>query len=143
MAKLILYTMKKYIVAICCLSTTFFFGQEKRSNKDKIAELYGDQLSYFQSFDPARIESLNDLLTNRVEFKTIPDNVNKKFLKLSEIPLFNKYNSDLKRDSEFDPNNFNILKYQINFYSTKTQIIRVDNTDMVIIIKPQNKRNHE
>lgn len=132
--------MKKYILAICCLFSAHFFAQEKRTNADKIAELYGDQLGYYQSFDPQRIESLDDFLSNRVEYATIPYDNGKTLLKLSEIPLFNKYNPNIKREQVFDPNTFNILKYHINFFSTKTQTIRIDNTDTVIIIKPQKQK---
>ena len=43
----------------------------------------------------------------------------------------------LKRDEGFDPNNFNALKYNMNFFNSQALVYRVDNTDYIIVIKPQ------
>jgi hypothetical protein len=51
----------------------------------------------------------------------------------------NYYVSDLQRDANFNPQNFNPLKYLFNFYSRGTQMYRVDNTNYFIIIESQYK----
>ena len=60
---------------------------------------------------------------------------------LSEIPLFNIFNKSLKRDQTFDPLKFNPLKYNFEFHSSDTHLIRVDNSDYFIIVKSQHYNN--
>lgn len=55
---------------------------------------------------------------------------------LSEIPLNNKYNSILQRESVFNALEFNPLKYQLDFFSNTKKMYRIDNTNFVIIILP-------
>ena len=60
-----------------------------------------------------------------------------KYQKLSSIQLFNKYNESLKRDLEFNIETFNVLKYDLNFFSSHRKVYRIDNTDWLIIINPK------
>ena len=57
--------------------------------------------------------------------------------KLSEVSINNGFVSDLDRDKTFNPNNFNPLKYNFEFYSQSASIYQVDNTNYYIIIKSQ------
>ena len=54
---------------------------------------------------------------------------------------FNAFVSNLKRDRNFDPLNFNPLKYNFEFHAPTIQRFRVDNSNYFIIIKPQNYNN--
>jgi len=56
---------------------------------------------------------------------------------LSQIPLYDTYNKSLTRDESFNPRTFNPFKYQFLFYTKKTLMIRVDGTEYVIVIYPQ------
>lgn len=104
----------------------------------KIQEVYGDKTQELVINDPVRLDFLNDLLDNRIKIIESPlsDN-NEKETKLSSIELLNKYNPDLKRDVEFDPLNFNPLKYNFNFFPKTASVYRVDNTNYLIVIQAQ------
>jgi len=56
---------------------------------------------------------------------------------LSQVPLFDTYNKSLMRDGIFNPRTFNPFKYQFQFYTKETQMVRVDGTEYVIVIYPQ------
>jgi len=103
----------------------------------KIQEVYGSMTEQILQSNPDRIKLLNDLLENRIKILNSPIVGDDKYTKLSSVPLLNKYNPNLERDKEFDPENFNALKYNMNFFTTQTQVYRVDNTDFIIIINPQ------
>ena len=83
-------------------------------------------------------KNLIDLLQNRIEFTKLAksSNSDKDYPNIDQIPLFNKYNNSITRDTTFDEKTFNVLKYDLNFFSKFTKIYRVNNTDWVIIIKP-------
>ena len=104
----------------------------------QLQEVYGDKLNDYVLSKPQRLKDIKHLLRNRIEIKMISNTRDqKKSLMLSEVPLFNYYQSDLKRDTSFNPQNFNPLKYLFNFYSLETHMYRVDNTNYYIIIKSQ------
>ncbi|NQX78411.1 hypothetical protein [Gilvibacter sp.] len=60
---------------------------------------------------------------------------------LSEVPMYNLYNPGLSRDSGFDPDRFNPFKYQFDFYAAKKLIYRIDGTEYLIVIAPQERKN--
>lgn len=97
-----------------------------------IEEVFGENVAK----DSQHYKNLQKLLRERVVFSQEPRHENEKFLKISDAPLFNKYKSKLKRDVNFDENNFNILKYNLNFFSPNTKVYRFDNSDWLIIINP-------
>jgi hypothetical protein len=107
----------------------------------KIQEVYGNMTEQIAQNEPDRIIALNDLLDNRIKIVKSPVVGEDKYTKLSTVPLLNKYNPNLKRDEQFDPENFNALKYNMNFFTTQTQIYRVDNTDFIIVIEKQRTKN--
>lgn len=105
----------------------------------RIVEVFGDQLDKLVLNDKDRLNGLNLLLDKRVKILIVPFATNETYPKLSEFPLFDLYNKDLKRDEVFDVNTFNVLKYNLTFFSNQKQMYyRVDNTDYLIKILPQN-----
>jgi hypothetical protein len=86
-------------------------------------------------------KNLIDLLQNRIEFTKLvkSSDSDKDYPNIAKVPLFNKYNKSITRDSTFDENTFNVLKYDLIFFSNFTKIYRINNTDWVIIIKPIKK----
>lgn len=108
----------------------------------RIKDIYSDSTIKYLLNRPERLKMLNDVL-NRVKIeKSGKDFSFTKFKKLSQVPLLNKYNSNLKRDDVFDPSTFNPLKYNMNFYSFDAEpvIYLVDNTDYIIVISPQSTK---
>ena len=108
----------------------------------KIKEVYGASLNTEILDRPARVLAIKEILRNRVILREITDpNKQKPCPKLSEIPLFDEFVSNLKRDVVFNPNSFNPLKYDFKYHKPGFQLIRVDNTNYFIIIKPQHYNN--
>lgn len=104
----------------------------------QLEEVYGDKLNEYVLSKPQRLKDIKHLLRNRIAYKRIPNPHDQKPCPLlSEISLFKNYVLDLKRDPIFNPQTFNPLKYQFNFYARGTYMYRVDNTDYFIIIKSQ------
>lgn len=86
-------------------------------------------------------KNLIDLLQNRIEFTKLvkSSDSDKDYPNINQVPLFDKYDKSITRDTTFDSNTFNVLKYDLIFFSTFTKIYRINNTDWVIIIKPVKK----
>lgn len=109
--------------------------------KLQLEEVYGDKLNDYVLSKPQRLKDIKHILRNRIEYKRIPNPKDQKPCPLlSEIPLFNNYVPDLKRDQLFNPETFNPLKYQLNFYARGSYMYRVDNTDYFILIKSQHQK---
>lgn len=103
----------------------------------KISEVYQSE---FSNLDAERIAFIKNLLNNRIAFYKEKNTPQDKYTKLSQISLYNKYNPQLERDLNFDPNTFNPLKYNFNFYSQYDQVYRVDHTDYIIVIESQKRK---
>jgi hypothetical protein len=105
-----------------------------------INEVYGNKAMNTVLNKPQRLKDIKNILRNRVEIKNIPNESDQKpCTLLSEVPLMDYYVNNLERDSNFNPQNFNPLKYLFNFYSYGSHMYRVDNTNYFIIIKSQHK----
>lgn len=105
------------------------------SNEQKIKEVYG---VHFFDNKPELEDFFLYLLENRVQVVAMPQEPNEKYTHLNDVPLLNKINPNLVRDTAYDPDNFNPLKYQMNFYAKGgTMIYRID-SENVIVIAPQN-----
>ena len=103
-----------------------------------IKEVYGDYAQRDILNRPQRLKDVKNILRNRLEIVNIPNPNNQKLCKLlSEVPLFDAYVDNLKRDVVFNKNTFNPLKYVFDFYSRGGAIYRVDNTNYFIKIKSQ------
>jgi hypothetical protein len=145
---------------LCFLSTTISFAQYT-NNKDaqvlpvntnsnplsseteqlvlsKILDVYGQQ---FMDNNPELIPIFRKFLLERIEYKTEAQSPDEKYPKLSSFGLRNKNNPSLVFDTYFDVNSLNLLKYNISVFDPLTQIIRFDNSDIVIIVKPYNNQN--
>ena len=127
-----------YIILTCLF--IFFVGINSsfcQQIDPKIQEIFGDKTQEILQNDPERIKLFKDLLDSRLKIVEVSTSGEDKHTKLSTVSLLNKYNTNLTRDVVFDINTFNPLKYNLNFFSTKTEVYRVDNTDYLIVINPQ------
>lgn len=104
---------------------------------NKISEVYQSEIS---NLDTEKIAFIKNLLNSRIAFYKEKNTPQDKYFKLSQISLYNKYNPQLERDVNFDPNTFNPLKYNFNFYSQYDQVYRVDNSDIIIVIESQKRK---
>ncbi len=102
----------------------------------KLDKAYGDELKSQILDRPVRLKDIKDILRNRVFiYKENIKDLSKISL-LSEVPIFDIYNSKLRRPI-FRKNDFNPLLYNFNFFSKTKQIYRADNTNYLILIKPR------
>ncbi len=106
----------------------------------RIVEVFGNDLQTLVLNDPHRLRALNQILFERHEIIVEPYTSGEKYTKLSTIPLFKYSNPNLERDTVFDRDTFNILKYDLQFYAPSVKIYRVDNTDFLIVVHPQTLR---
>lgn len=114
-------------------------AQDRTTTLDpRIAEVYRDNK---QLLSEARVNALMYLLDERVEIKEEAFVADEKHQLLSTVPLFNKYNADLTRDTTVNMSTFNVLKYNMDFFGVRSVSYRMDNTNFVIIIHQQAYRN--
>ena len=139
--------MKKiYILLVLCLFAVPAISQENTNNTGnqavdpRISEVFADQLQQLVLSDPQRLKNLNAILNQRYEVVDFTYKSDEKHPKLSSVRLFNKYNPNLQRDVIFDKSTFNILRYDLDFYAPTDKIYRIDDTNLIIIVHPQNLR---
>lgn len=105
-----------------------------------INEVYGETANENVLDIPQRLKDIKNILRNRVEIKDVPKLSDQKpCTLLSEVSLMDYYVSSLQRDTSFNTQSFNPLKYLFNYNSYGTHMYRVDNTNYFIIIKSQHQ----
>jgi len=108
--------------------------------RDFLEEVYADKLDEYILSMPQRLRDVKDILRNRVKIEMASQNEKSAYMPLlSTVPLFDNYNKKITRDITFDKYNFNPLKYQFHFHGFGYQMFRIDNTDYVVTIRPQNR----
>jgi len=101
-----------------------------------IEQAFGTEVRDKILSNKSRLKDIKDILRNRVEvFNAEKKNISS-ITNLSTLPL---YNSKLLLKA-FDPNNFNPLLYEFDFYTKSTLVYRVDNTSYLIFIRPRELR---
>ncbi len=114
------------------------------SNAEKamIEEVYQSQSEALIYNNPKALKDIKHLLRNRILiYKESNTKYQKKTKLLSQIPLNNQYNSNLKRDVVFNKERFNPLKYQLDFFKNGTYLYRIDKTDYFIQVTSQFRVN--
>ena len=107
----------------------------------QLKEVYGASFDKEILSRPNRVLSMKNLLRNRIVIENRPNPKDqKKCTLLSQVPLFDVFVSTLKRDSVFNPQYFNPLKYAFSFYSQGEHMYQVDGTDYFILIKSQHSK---
>lgn len=127
------------VAQMSCLS----FGQtitqqlnpEEISNR--ISQVFGND---FVLNNPTLVTAFGEVMTQRIEYRMVEQNPDEKYVLLSSFLLNTKVNQALQgvNPESFNVNTFNPLAYLIEFFSNKAQMIRIDNTDYVMVIHPRN-----
>jgi hypothetical protein len=88
--------------------------------------------------NPTLVSAFGDVMMNRIEYQVSPLGQTEKYPLLSSMPLMDKVNQTIQgaNFSNFDVNTFNPLVYNLEFFSDKTQVMRIDNTNYIMVIKP-------
>lgn len=107
--------------------------------KMQIEEVYGNEADKYVYKNSQRLKEIKHILRNRVVVEYYENKDLTSITPLSEVPLLNAINKNMKRDYNFDAENFNPLKYAFHFFSSEKQIIyyRANNTQYLIKILPQ------
>ncbi|NNC45156.1 MAG: hypothetical protein HKN99_04670 [Winogradskyella sp.] len=104
----------------------------------QIKEVYGEYADKYVLDHPERLKGVKNILRNRVIIEEISDpKYSKEGELLSKVSLFTSFVKDLTRDDVFNPQTFNPLKYNFEFYSKHASAFKVDGTNYIIIIKSQ------
>lgn len=133
---------------LACL--IYIFACNKASSQGQLAST---QLANVQSYLPAiksvygdtwvsnnqeAVTALENCFTNRMSYLIEPLTANDKYPLLSSFPLMNRYNPTIVaiNYSQFSPESFIPITYNLPFFSDQKQVIRVDGTDYIIVIDP-------
>lgn len=102
---------------------------------NRVAYVHGND---FVINNPTLVTAFGDVMTNRIEYSTMPQMPDDKFPLLSTFPLMAKANPAIQGANfqNFVLNEFNPLVYNLDFFSDGTQAFRIDNTSYVMIIRP-------
>lgn len=108
-------------------------NQEEIANR--IAYVHGND---FVINNPTLVTALGKVMTDRIQYQVTPQDENEKYPLLSSMPLLSKVNTTIHGADfqNFDLNTFNPLVYNLEFFSDKTQVFRIDNTGYIMIIQP-------
>jgi hypothetical protein len=105
-----------------------------------INEVYGDQAQKVIFSNKNLYGTFKKLILERMEIVRKSEMKGKKVPKITAQGMFDTYNSNVSHDAYFDVNNFNPLKYKLVFFDASSyQVYEIDNTDYLLIIKPQPK----
>lgn len=108
-----------------------------------IAQVYTGSGADFISPDTRRYAYMKELFENRITYvkgDAEKLDMDSSLAMLSEVPMYNDYNRGLSRDASFDPLRFNPFKYKFDYYSADKLIYRVDGSEYLIIIHPQERK---
>ncbi|WP_452218460.1 hypothetical protein [Lacinutrix undariae] len=149
------------VLVICALSSNITFSQSNSLKQNIplvkydanvnapltiletnfIKEVYGEKANAYVFNRPQRVKDIKNLLRNRVVIMDVPNERDqKKAPLLSQVPLFDYYVKNLKRDMVFNAQTFNPLKYLFNVNGLEGKMYRVDNTNYFILIKSQHEQ---
>lgn len=128
-------------VLVCGATTSMTFAQSANIDP-KIQEVFGNCLSQMTQNDANIIQKYTDLLNNRIEIITAHDSLTvvaagQKFPHLSTLTINNSCNQNLSHTGGYN-SNFNILKYNIDFFKSYEQYFFIDGSDKYLVIKPYN-----
>ncbi|WP_343747489.1 hypothetical protein [Fluviicola sp.] len=134
--------LRKGSLALFAVQMSFWsFGQtvSQQLNPEEIA----NRIAYVHGSDfvtnnPTLVTALGKVMTDRIEYQLAPPDENEKYPLLSSMPLLTKMNPGVHGADfqNFDLNTFNPLVYNLEFFSDKTQVFRIDNTNYIMIVKP-------
>jgi len=151
--------MKLKLLLLASLMFVSFsaFSQDKKSisidypdnveapltNKEKatIDQVYQSKAKEMVYDNDKFLKDIKHLLRNRITvYEDSNPETQKKCKLLSEVPLFNEYNKDIKREVNFNIENFNPLKYELDFFAKGTYVYRIDNTNYFIQVTSQYRK---
>lgn len=141
--------MKKLLKKVVLFTFLSFSvqGYSQGSFQQLSTEEIANRIAYVHGGDyvlnnPTLVSAWGNVMTDRIEYQVLAQGQDEKYPLLSSMPLMSKSNPGIQgADFEnFNVNTFNPLAYNLDFFSDKTQVLRIDNTDYIMVIHPI-KRN--
>ena len=134
--------MKKILIAsafFLCGTVTSSFSQTMNPALIAKAQIFTNEVFLnCPAFTDQVNVAANAEIMSRIEVVIEPYQTTETYKPLSAILLKNKCNPALTRDElNFNPSNFNPLKYFLNWYPTTITKYRVDNSNYVILVHPK------
>lgn len=130
-------TLTLFVVqmSLCSFGQTVTQQLNQEEIAVRVAYVHGND---FVSNNPTLVTALGKLMTDRIEYRVTPPDESEKYPLLSSMPLLSKVNPAIHGADfqNFDLNTFNPLVYNLEFFSDKPQIFRIDNTSYIMIVKP-------
>lgn len=110
-----------------------------KTTESEIIEVFGEEWANANS---SMVNYLVDCKRERISFLESTLTTDDKYPLLSTYPLMTKNNPGIEGANfeVFNPDDFNVFAYSLDFFSDKVQAIRVDGTNYVMIIQPV--KNH-
>ena len=123
----------KFLIFLLLLSGSAYAATAQSSSRSAafIAEVYNTSAAQFTQEQMAWLHNKLE----RSAVRQMPPTPGEAYPKLSSLPLVNKFTPDMKKETSFDPQNINPLKYRINFFSKQDQVFRIDGTEFVLFVK--------
>ncbi|AEA44672.1 hypothetical protein [Fluviicola taffensis] len=129
------------LLQFCFLSYGQTITQELTPEQiaSRVGYVHGSQ--FVQNY-PDLVTVYGKVMTERIEYQMIAQDQYEKYPLLSSFPLMAKVNPSIQGANfeNFNVASFNPMAYNIDFFSDKTQVIRIDNTNYIMVIRP-NKFN--
>lgn len=102
---------------------------------DRVAYVHGGD---YVSNNPTLVSAWGTVMTDRIEYQVVNQDQNEKYPLLSSMPLMTKSNPSVQGAdfANFDVNTFNPLAYNLDFFSDRTVVYRIDTTPYIMIVKP-------
>jgi len=111
------------------------------TEKEMIKEVYKSEAKSMVFDNESFLKDIKHLLRNRIViYEENNAKGQKKCKLLSEVALFDDYNKNLERDKTFDLENFNPLKYKLDFFANGTYLYRIDGTNYFIQVTSQHRK---
>ncbi len=104
---------------------------------NNLHEIYGELNGEFFKGNSELYNTFIELLTKRINIVEELYVQNEKYEKISSLNLLNKYNTSISHESFKTVDEFNPLKYQMDFFAKTTKVYRIDNTNLIVVIDPQ------
>ncbi len=119
------------------------FSQGQTATQQLTAEEIANRVAYVHGNDfvlnnPTLVTALGKVMTDRIEYRTLEQDQTEKYPMLSSMPLLSKVNPTIQGAdfANFNLEAFNPLVYNLDFFSDKTVVYHIDNTNYIMVVKP-------
>lgn len=133
--------VKGFLALIFLQFSYFSYGQTVTQQltpeeiANRVAHVHGGD---YVMNNPTLVSAWGTVMTDRIEYRVVLQGQLEKYPLLSSVPLMNKSNPAVQGADfgNFNVNTFNPLTYNLDFFSDRTFVYRIDNTAYIMIVKP-------